>query len=142
LLLDKLRDRLRLPGVDVESEARAAADKRADMRVKFIRADQHIALPIEVKKENNDTVWTAWQTQLQRLYTIDPAARGYGIYLVLWFGYEPRATPEGIKPLNAQHLAELLRQRIPSADQPKITVQVLDLSLPAATAPPAPPGGF
>ena len=133
LLLSKLRDRLKPLDIHVEREASAAGDKRADMRVEFMHSSQRIALPIEVKKENHDKLWTAWRDQLHRLYTIDPAAGGYGLYLVLWFDYRPRATPEGLRPRNALHMRELIVQRIPEPERHRLAVQVLDLSLPEST---------
>ncbi len=81
-------------------------------------------------------LWPAWRDQLHRLYTIDPAAGGYGLYLVLWFDYRPRSTPEGTKPRTALHLRELIVERIPEAERHRLAVLVLDLSLPAAVTPP------
>jgi len=132
LLLSKLQERLKRLDVHIEREASAAADKRADMRAEFMQSGQRIAVPIEVKKENHDKLWTAWRDQLQNLYLIDPAAGGYGLYLVLWFEHRPRATPEGLKPLSAKHLQELLTDRIPQAERYRLAVQVLDLALPAS----------
>ncbi len=131
LLLDKLRNRLTALDVHVEREGSAAADKRVDMRAEIMRGGQRITLPIEVKKESHDELWTAWQSQLQRLYTIDPAASGYGVYLVLWFGYKPRLAPDGKKPCNATHLEQLLLDLIPEPASHRLPVLVLDLSLSA-----------
>lgn len=131
LLQSKLGDRLKRLNINIEREASAARDKRADMRAEFMRSGERVAVPIEVKKESHEKLWTACRDQLQRLYTIDPAAGGYGLYLVLWFGYRPRATPEGIKPLGATHLQELLVERIPEVERHRLAVQVLDLSMPA-----------
>ncbi|MFN0299631.1 MAG: hypothetical protein ACKVQU_04665 [Burkholderiales bacterium] len=133
LLLSKLRDRLKPLDIHVERESSAAGDKRADMRAEFMRSGRRIAVPIEVKKENRDKLWTAWRDQLERLYTIDPAAGGYGLYVVLWFGYRPRATPEGVKPRDASHMRELMVERIPEPERHRLAVQVLDLSLPTST---------
>ena len=130
LLLSKLKPRLNTLGVLVHSETRAARDKRADMRVEFMRSGKAVALPVEVKKENHDKLWTAWRDQLQALYTVDPAAGGYGLYLVLWFGKQPRATPEGVKPMTATQMRDFLVARIPAIDQHRLAVLVLDLSLP------------
>ena len=132
LLLSKLRDRLKPSDIHVERESSAAADKRADMRAAFMQSGRRIAVPIEVKKENHDKLWTAWRDQLQRLYTIDPAAGGYGLYLVLWFGQRPRSTPEGVKPRDAPHIRELIVERIPESERHRLAVQVLDLSLPTS----------
>ena len=131
LLLDKLRNRLTALDVHVEREASAAADKRADMRAAITRGGQRVTVPIEVKKENHAELWTAWLSQLQHLYTIDPAAGGYGLYLVLWFGHQPRSTPDKTKPRDAAHLQELILDLIPEPDRHRLAVLVLDLSLSA-----------
>ena len=133
LLLDKLRNRLTALDVHVEREASAAADKRADMRAESTRGGQRVTVPIEVKKENHAELWTAWRSQLQHLYTIDPAAGGYGLYLVLWFGHQPRSTPDKTKPRDAAHLRELILDLIPELERHRLAVRVLDLSLPAAS---------
>ncbi len=129
LLLERLRDRLVPLGIHVVPERRAADDKRADMRVEYTATGQHLAVPIEIKKENNDSLWLAWRDQLQALYAIDPAADGHGIYLVLWFGHRPRSSPEGERPTGAEALEQLLTERVPSKDRTRLAVRVLDLSL-------------
>ena len=130
LLLERLRDRLAPLGVHVVPERRAADDKRADLRVEFTATGQLLAMPIEIKKENNVSLWLAWRDQLQALYAIDPAADGHGIYLVLWFGHRPRSSPEGQKPTDAEDLEQRLTECVPSTDRPRLAVRVLDLSLP------------
>ena len=148
LLLDKLRERLAPLNVLVEREKSAARDKRADMCAEFMRAGKRIALPIEVKKDNHDKLWTAWSEQLNQLYTIDPAAGGNGLYLVLWFNVRPqvsasgttakgaahlrpRASPEGHRPTSAQELQRMIEERIPTQDRSRLVVKVMDLSLPS-----------
>jgi len=133
LLLDRLRVRLGPLNISIAREQSKASDKRADMAADFMRAGQRISVPIEVKKESDNKLWTAWRDQLQRLYTIDPAAGGYGLYLVLWFGYHPRATPEGAKPRNASQMRELIIERMPESDRHRLDVVALDLSLLAST---------
>ena len=133
LLLEKLRNRLATLNIHVEREASAAADKRADMRAEIMRGGQRVTVPIEVKKENHGELWIASRSQLQRLYTIDPAAGGYGLYLVLWFGHQPRSTPDKTKPRDAAHLQELILDLIPKLERHRLAVRVLDLSLPAAS---------
>lgn len=130
-LLAKLRDRLAALGVQVVPERRAADDKRADLRVEFMAAGRPLAIPVEIKKENNVNLWLAWRDQLQALYSNDPAADGHGIYLVLWFNHMPRSSPEGERPAGAEGLERLLTERIPPSDRARLVVQVMDLSLPA-----------
>lgn len=131
LLLAKLRDRLAPLGVHVVPERRAADDKRADLRVEFTAAGRILAVPVEIKKENNVNLWLAWRDQLQALYSNDPAADGHGIYLVLWFNHMPRSSPEGERPTGAEDLERLLTERIPSSERARLVAQVMDLSLPA-----------
>ena len=133
LVLDRLRVRMEPLNISIAREQSKAADKRADMAAEFMRAGQRISVPIEVKKESDNKLWTAWRDQLQRLYTIDPAAGGYGLYLVLWFGDHPRATPEGLKPRDASQMRELIVERMPEPDRHRLQVVVLDLSSPAFT---------
>lgn len=87
-------------------------------------------VPVEIKKESHNKVWTAWQHQLDGSYTTHPAAKGVGIYLVLWFGHRPKTLGRGhSKPASASEMEELLRSRIPLADRQRLSVKVLDLSL-------------
>ncbi|MDI9854732.1 hypothetical protein [Comamonas sp. 17RB] len=129
LLLERLQPRLAQINVTAISERRAANDKRADIRIEHAAAGQLIAVPIEVKKDNNESLWTAWKFQLQELYSTDPAADGYGIYLVLWFGVKTRASPEGDMPLDAADLEQLLTARVPVPDRARLKIVVMDLTL-------------
>lgn len=125
-----LRPRLQPLNADVATESRMARDKRADLLVSSLRNGSKLYLPVEVKKEDNAGVWTAWRTQLDRLYTISPDAQGYGLYVVLWFGISPKPMPnrEGPRPQSAKEMEERIRGRIPAADRYRLPVLVLDLS--------------
>jgi hypothetical protein len=127
-----LRQRLRPLNIDISTESRMAREKRSDFLLSHLRNGNKLCLPVEVKKEDHDTLWTAWRDQLQRLYTIHPDAQGYGLYLVLWFGLSPKPRPnrEGPKPKSAKALEELIRSRIPPEDRHRLAVVVLDLSWP------------
>lgn len=129
ILLERLQLRLAQIKVTASSERRAAADKRADMRIEYAIPGRLIAVPIEVKKDNNESLWVAWRVQLQELYSIDPAADGYGIYLVLWFGVNARASREGDVPSDAADLERLLTARVPERDRAKLKIVVMDLTL-------------
>jgi len=131
LLLEKLRDRLDRLDVHVVPERRAADDKRADLRVEFMVTGQPLAVPVEIKKENNKNLWQAWRDQLQALYANDPAADGHGIYLVLWFGRSLRSSPEGERPTSAEELEQRLTERVPGVERARVAVRVMDLSLPS-----------
>lgn len=130
LLLDRLRERLKPLGILVSRERTAAQDKRADQCAEFIRDGRRIALPIEVKKANNDKLWTAWRDQLQHHYMNDPDANEHGLYLVLWFGQRVTTHPEGLKAQSAAQLQTLIEQRVPMKVRYRLAVQVLDLSWP------------
>ncbi|WP_194477538.1 hypothetical protein [Bradyrhizobium sp. CCBAU 53338] len=80
--------------------------------------------------------WYAHTTQLDRLYTADPEASGYGIYGVFWFGPKrPRKIPArpdgGRSPSTAMEMLEILTGMIPAQKREKLSVVVLDVSGPA-----------
>jgi hypothetical protein len=131
VLLEKLRDRLAPLGIHVVPERLAANDKRVDLRVEFIATGKALAIPVEIKKEDNRSLWLAWRDQLQALYSNDPAADGHGIYLVLWFNHKPRSTPEGERPTSAQDLERRVTERIPLSERARLVARVMDLSLPS-----------
>ena len=132
LLLQELRERLKHLNISIAPERSAAQGKRADMCVEYLHDGQRMALPIEIKPAWNDALWTAWREQLQRLYTNDPDAQGYGLYLVLWFGQKVTRHPEGVKVHDAEQLRTTLEDRIPTTDRHRLAVQVMDLSWPVA----------
>lgn len=135
-MLALLRPRLERHKIDLQPESMAADAKRMDMRATvFQDSAKRLSLPIEAKKENHKDVWIAWRTQLQALYATDPAAQGLGIYLVLWFGINPKGSPEGLpKPTSATDFEESITVRIPERDRSKLKVMALDLSRPPPTA--------
>jgi hypothetical protein len=131
VLLPMLRERASRVGVHIEAEGRSAREGRTDMRASIVRPKKRIAVPIEVKKENHRALWSAWRTQLNDLYSTDPAADGAGIYLVLWFGEEVVAPPSGKRPVTPTGLQSALSQLIEPEDRVRLNVVVLDLSLPS-----------
>jgi hypothetical protein len=46
------------------------------------------------------------------LYSIDASSSGFGIYLVLWFGHNPRTAPNGQRPTSASNMFVALRQSL------------------------------
>lgn len=128
ILLYRMRDRLLGLGVNLEKEGQAAHDSRVDLRAESLREGRRFAVPIEIKKEDHRELWSAWRTQL-RTYTLDPASDGVGIYLALWFGQKPKATPEGERPSTPQQLLALLSAMVPEEDRFRVHVTVLDLSI-------------
>lgn len=129
LLMPLLSKHLERASVRLEKEAASRSETRADLRAEALNEHRLMVVPIEIKPEGSAKVWTAWRDQLDGSYATHPAAQGHGIYLVLWFGYAPKSSPEGIKPKSAEDLERLLRERIPEADRHRLQVVVLDLSL-------------
>ena len=123
-----LRSKLQPLTVQLDKESYAAGDKRMDLRASILADGKRRMVPIEIKKDSHVNVWTAWRDQLDKQYLNEPDTRGYGIYLVLWFGPEPKAF-DGVKPKDPEEMAAMLRGRIPAADRFRVAVVVMDLSL-------------
>jgi hypothetical protein len=131
VLVDMLRQRLRPLGVSVEPEGHMVANKRADVSV---------ALPgqkilVELKRDYNADVWSAAESQLDRFYTRDPEASGFGIYGVVWFGTKrvgviPKPPNELPRPETTDQMEALLRTILPEEKRAKIAIVVIDVSDP------------
>jgi hypothetical protein len=94
-------------------------------------------LPIEIKGQWHDEVWSAAGEQLQN-YTREYRSDGRGIYLVLWFGYlgaKHEKNPHGWRgqslPKSLDEMKTLLAQKCVAISE-KTKVMVLDLSKPVA----------
>lgn len=91
-------------------------------------------LPIEVKGQWHDDLWSAADAQLAAQQASDHLAQGYGIFLVLWFG--PNGKPlkgpprgSGLKPPKTPTELEIaLSQHSPAVRCGKIRVKVINLS--------------
>jgi len=70
-------------GIDCHPEGDYVNDTSADIRLSY---RDEFELPIEIKRDDNRSLWTALRAQLIGHYTISPKASGHGIYFVLWFG--------------------------------------------------------
>lgn len=131
LLAEDLQNRVQVQGLIVTVEHHMIADKECDLMV-LQGADR--LLPIEVKHHYHNELWTAWRTQLDRLYTRDAKAGGLGIYLVLWSGEgkgrkKMPKLPEGLKrPTSATELSGALKSLIPEQDRFRLRVVVVDIS--------------
>ena len=119
-------------GVDCAPEGHLAQDKRADI----VCTVGELMLPIEVKGQWHDELWSAAERQLGPRYATDWRAGGRGIYLVLWFGpgvgkgRNPKSPPQGIpKPTSAADLRDALIDVMPLALRERIAVVALDLTL-------------
>lgn len=129
VLVDHLRTRLYPFGSSVEPEGHMVADKRTDIVVAMPGAK----VVIELKRDFHADVWTAMNTQLDRLYTRDPDALGFGIYGVLWYGERrgrriPIPPSLASAPRSVEEMQRLLESNIPSDKKAKIHVVVIDVS--------------
>lgn len=128
-LVELLRTRTNGQNIVVDPEGHMAADKRADI----VASAPKMKLVMELKRDYHSDVWVAIEEQLERLYTRDPDAQGYGIYVVLWFGAkrtsEIAAPPKPYtRPVSANEMLSLLKSLIPDGKRRKIGVVVLDVS--------------
>lgn len=128
-LLGHLNSRLKPFGATAKPEARYADDKRADIDVTCAS----MVLPIEIKRQMHDDIWTAPADQLDRQYARDPVAGGRGVYLAFWFGQEYPLKPPpdgGAKPTTAAELQAALEKHLPTTLGQRITVIVFDVAKP------------
>ena len=125
-LLAALQERLPAE-VDVVPEGRYAADRRADIRA----SSDAFNVPIEIKKNSHRDLWSALRSQLIGQYTTDPATGGYGIFLVLWFGYDvTKPPPDGNHPATPEELQRRLERDLTPDEARKVTVVVMDATKP------------
>ncbi len=132
LLAEDLQWRIRAHGLIATVEHHMVADKECDLVV--LQGIDRL-LPIEVKHHFHAELWTAWRTQLDRLYTRDAMAGGLGIYLILWSsedkGRKMPKLPIGVKrPDSADGLCQALESLIPEEDRHRLRVVVVDISRP------------
>ena len=137
---DQLLELLRQGAQDVhyEPETHVANDKEVDITCSV----GSLRLPIEIKGQWHDQVWTAADKQLARQYTPDWRAKEHGIYVVLWFGEQQ--DPKKLKslgrrqpiPASADEMQAMLTARSKAAQSGKVKVVVLNIQ-PSATAQPA-----
>jgi hypothetical protein len=120
-----------LLGIIVEPEGHMVADKRADITA---------ALPgrkliLELKRDIHAELWSAPATQLDRFYTRDPEASGYGVFGVFWYGKHRQGTvprhPKGnTAPKCALELETMLNDIIVAEQRSKLRAVVIDVSVP------------
>src|ERR1700678_145321 len=115
------------------------ADKRADIAAMI----PGVKILVEIKRDFHAYLWTAAEQQLDRFYTRDPEARGFGVYAVFWFG-ERRgqsipAPPGGLaRACFPADLEQMLRDRLPIEKRARIAVIVIDVSGPLTVTWPRP----
>ena len=126
-VLRRIRGPLLLRSIDVAKEAAQWQETRVDMRALISIDGRQTAVPIEVKGEWNDELWTAATTQLSR-YSRHPASSGYGIYVVLWFEGRVKASPSGQRPTTPADLQAMLEATLSDQQRRHTSIVVLDCS--------------
>lgn len=130
VLLTRLRSRLNAHGIGIAPEYDHAGDKRADLQLDY---HNQLALPIEIKRDDNAKLWTALRDQLIAQYVHAPKSMGYGIYLVLWFGDNkklkspPNQQP---KPATPDELKTMLEAQLTEDERKRVFVRVLNVCWP------------
>lgn len=118
-------------GIALEPETHVANDKEVDITCS---AGSH-RIPIEIKGQWHKDLWHGADTQLNKLYTGDWRAHGYGIYLVLWFG-DKQPPNKKLKspgrdfdiPQTPEELRQMLSSRSQAACNGRVVVFVLDVA--------------
>src|SRR6185437_1268811 len=113
-------------GITVEPEGHMVADKRADISV----AMPSRKILCELKRDYHAEVWTAIEGQLERFYAHDPEAKGFGVYVVFWFGTKPiPAPPNGMqRPPTPAEMEVMLQSLLPEDMRKRLSVVVIDVS--------------
>jgi hypothetical protein len=129
VLVGLIRPALLPLGITVEPEGHMVADNRADISV----AMPSRKILCELKRDYHAEVWRAAEEQLDRFYTIDPEAKGFGVYGVFWFGearpFPIPTPPDGLpQPQSALEIEQRLRDLVPREKQGHIAVMVFDVS--------------
>ena len=130
--LSPLKERLSRHSVEAQPEGRYASDNRADIRVSYRDSELSCNVPIEIKCSDSEKLWSGIRHQLIEKYAQDHEAKGYGIYLVLWFGAkDARFHPEeGRRPKTPEELQALLEQSLDKEERKRIAVCVVDCTDP------------
>ena len=128
-LVELLRARTKTQEILVEPEGHMAADKRADV----VALLPGMKLVVELKRDYHAEVWTSVQGQLERFYTRDPEAQGFGIYAVFWFGEKrghpiPKPPASLAVPRSAKEMRMQLQASVAPERKSKVVIVVLDVS--------------
>lgn len=130
-LITLLKSDLLAMDVTVEPEADTVADKRGDVSIAMPKRK----ILCELKRSHHAEVWTAATNQLDRFYAHDPESKGFGIYVVFWFGegdsWKIPPPPNGQeRPTSAAEMEQMLVAALPEPMRARITVIVIDVTGP------------
>jgi len=124
-----LRPSLAPIGVLVEPEGHMVADKRADISA----AMPGRKILCELKRDYHAEIWIAITGQLERFYAHDPDAKGFGVYVVFWFGAKrpsqiPTPPNGATPPKTAAEMEAMLTLLLPEDMRSRLSVIVFDVS--------------
>lgn len=125
---DQLRVRLERFEIACLPETHHADGKRSDV---WCTTGTLGGVPIEVKLDRHGELWSATHGQLIARYSTDPRAKGWGIYVVLWFG-DPKEIPlppSRARPQTPEELQAMLEAGLSEEEKRSITIHVLDCSV-------------
>ena len=129
-IAERLRLRLENQQVNIMREGYMKDNKRCDIVFSKLINGKTKILPVEVKGQWHPKLYSAFDSQLERLYTIHPDADGQGIYLVLWFGKDEMvAKLKKHKINNAKELYLEIQKQMSEELKKRLDVFVLDLSV-------------
>lgn len=130
VMLPWIRPYLNTRSITIEPEGAAADQKQVDIRLTHAGTG---TLPIEIKRDDSDDLWTAMPNQLMERYANDPKTGGYGIYLVIWFGDQGNGCKSPFKELGIDKPTTPLELRAALEaikPNPRFIVRVIDVSKP------------
>ena len=129
-IAERLRLRLENQQVNIMREGYMKDNNRCDLVFSKLINSKTKILPVEVKGQWHLKLYSAFDSQLDRLYTIHPNADGQGIYLVLWFGANEKVANRSTHGINnAKELYFDLQKHMSEELKKRLDVFVLDLSV-------------
>ena len=130
-LMSMLKPRLAALGIGATREHLHRQDKRSDIQ---LGVGNEFSIPIEIKGEWDQELWTAARDQLKVFYNDPRKTNGYGIYLVFWVGGHELAAVPGhlrsefaIKPATSAALQAMLQADLNRDLGNSVEVSVLDV---------------
>lgn len=129
-IAERLRLRLENQQVNIMREGYMKDNNRCDLVFSKLINGKTKILPVEVKGQWHLKLYSAFDSQLNRLYTIHPNADGQGIYLVLWFDANEKVANRRTHGINnAKELYFDLQKHMSEELKKRLDVFVLDLSV-------------
>lgn len=129
IIAERLQTRLEQRQIQITPEHQLKDEKRADFTLRKRIENQELLLPVEVKGQWHENLYTAAAEQLHKFYSRHPNADFQGVYLVIWFGSHEAVAKRKKHEINsAIDLKESIEYEIPDELRNFIDVFVLDVS--------------